>query len=53
MERKALIELWDGAWQDGRWAVPWSKVREPEPDQAETERRSWEEPSQTDTEAWA
>jgi len=91
MERKALIELWDGSWQDGLWAVPWSKVLEgltasqaawkphparhsiwqiahhllfwrqvtlhfvrgePEPDQSETERRSWEEPSQSDTEAW-
>ena len=27
MERKALIEHWGGAWQDGLWAVPWSKVR--------------------------
>ncbi len=26
MEWKALVTLWDGAWQQGLWAAPWSKV---------------------------
>lgn len=91
IDRKALIELWNGAWGEGLWAAPWSKALdgltasqaawkpnparhsiwqiahhvlfwrgvtlrvargEPEPDQAEIGRRNWEEPSQTNTEAW-
>ena len=91
MQRKALVKLWEDAWQEGLWAVPWSKGAggpdgipggveaasraafdlaiahhllfwrqvtlhvargEPEPDQAETLSRSWEEPSQTDAGAW-
>lgn len=91
MERKALVELWGGAWEEGLWAAPWSKVLdgltasqaawkphsarhsiwqvvrhllfwrevtlrvargEPEPDQAEVGRCSWEEPTRTDAGAW-